>query len=123
MFNNKTDAQAWIENIKRFGSRLDLSRITKALAYLGNPHREFKSIHVAGTNGKGSTSNFIKNILVSAGFKVGLYTSPYVVEFNERIKINQINISDDDLLKYTNILYEVSQKFIEEDPENIITFF
>src|SRR6056297_3581384 len=106
MFNNLKAAQNWIENIKRFGSRLDLSRITKALNMLGNPHKEFKSIHVGGTNGKGSTSNFIKNILVEAGFKVGLYTSPYVVEFNERIRINQINISDKDFVSYANILYE-----------------
>ncbi|MDA3932518.1 MAG: bifunctional folylpolyglutamate synthase/dihydrofolate synthase [Tenericutes bacterium] len=123
MFNTKEDAQNWIENIKRFGSRLDLSRITKALEMLGNPHLEFKSIHVAGTNGKGSTSNFIKNILVEANQKVGLYTSPYVVEFNERIKINHKNISDDELIKYTNILHDISEKLIEEEPENIITFF
>ncbi|MFP4478167.1 MAG: bifunctional folylpolyglutamate synthase/dihydrofolate synthase [Candidatus Izemoplasmatales bacterium] len=123
MFNTKEEAQNWIENIKRFGSRLDLSRISKALEMLGNPHLEFKSIHVAGTNGKGSTSNFIKNILVDAGFKVGLYTSPYVVEFNERIKINQENIADDALVKYANILHEISDKLIEEDPDNIITFF
>jgi dihydrofolate synthase/folylpolyglutamate synthase len=123
MFKSKAEAQNWIEHIKRFGSRLDLSRITKALAMVGNPHREFKSIHVAGTNGKGSTSNYITNILMESGFKVGLYTSPYVVEFNERIKINQINIPDDKLLEYTEMMYDLSEKFKEEDPENIITFF
>ncbi|QWC00667.1 bifunctional folylpolyglutamate synthase/dihydrofolate synthase [Mycoplasmatota bacterium] len=123
MFTTREEAQNWIENIKRFGSRLDLSRITKVLEILENPHLDFKSIHVAGTNGKGSTSNFIKNILVDAGFKVGLYTSPYVVEFNERIKINHENISDEKLVEYTNILHDVSEKLIEENPENIITFF
>lgn len=123
MFQSKSDAQTWIEQIKRFGSRLDLSRITKALNRLGNPQDEFKTIHVAGTNGKGSTSNYITNILMSAGYKVGLFTSPYVVEFNERIKINQINISDKDLVKYTNILFELSKKMQEEDSEEIITFF
>lgn len=123
MFNNKSDAQNWIEHIKRFGSRLDLSRITKALAMLGNPHHDFKSIHVGGTNGKGSTSNYITNILMEAGYKVGLYTSPYVVEFNERIRINQINIPDDLLISYTETMYELSERFKAEDPENIITFF
>ncbi|QLY39642.1 bifunctional folylpolyglutamate synthase/dihydrofolate synthase [Hujiaoplasma nucleasis] len=123
MFTSKEQAQNWIENIKRFGSRLDLSRISKALEILGNPHKEFKSIHVAGTNGKGSTTNYIKNILVESGFKVGLYTSPYVVDFNERIKINHHNISDESLVYYTNILHDVSNKLIEEDEENIITFF
>ncbi|MFW5794281.1 MAG: bifunctional folylpolyglutamate synthase/dihydrofolate synthase [Bacillota bacterium] len=123
MFTSLDEAQNWIENIKRFGSRLDLSRITKALAMLGNPHKEFKSIHVGGTNGKGSTSNFIKNILVEAGFNVGLYTSPYVVEFNERIRINQVNISDKDLVNYANILYETSEKLQKDNSEEILTFF
>lgn len=123
MFQSTKEAQNWIEHIKRFGSRLDLSRISKALSILGDPQKAFKTIHVGGTNGKGSTSNYITNILMNAGLKVGLFTSPYVVEFNERIKINQINISDKDLLKYTNILYDLSQRMQEEDEENIITFF
>lgn len=123
MFKTKEESQNWIENIKRFGSRLDLSRIKRALELLGNPQHEFKSIHVAGTNGKGSTSSFIKNILVEAGYKVGLYTSPYVVEFNERIRINQTNITDEKLTYYTNILYDISERLLEEDEENIITFF
>jgi dihydrofolate synthase/folylpolyglutamate synthase len=123
MFKSKQDAQNWIEHIKRFGSRLDLSRITKALARLDNPHHAFKSIHVGGTNGKGSTSNFITNILMSAGYKVGLFTSPYVVDFNERIKVNQINITDDLLVHYTNMVYQVSLELLEENEEDIITFF
>lgn len=123
MFQTRSDAQAWIENIKRFGSRLDLSRITKVLEKLGNPHLSFKTIHVGGTNGKGSTSNYLTNILMSAGYKVGLFTSPYVVDFNERIKINQINISDDNLIKYTNVLHDVSLEMQSEDEDNIVTFF
>jgi len=123
MFSTKEQAQDWIEHIKRFGSRLDLSRITKALAKLGNPHKDFKSIHVGGTNGKGSTSNYITNILMDAGFEVGLYTSPYVVEFNERIKVNQKNIADEDLVKYANTLYDLSEAMIKENEEEILTFF
>ena len=66
----------------------DLSN-TRALAqYLGNPHNQFKSIHVAGTNGKGSTSHMLASILQEAGYKVGLYTSPHLKDFRERIKIN-----------------------------------
>ena len=123
MFQTKNEAQTWIEHIKRFGSRLDLSRITKALAWLGNPHHEFKSIHVAGTNGKGSTSNYLTNILMASGYKVGLFTSPYVVDFNERIKVNQINISDEDLIHYANIMYDISTRMQHEDENEIITFF
>jgi dihydrofolate synthase / folylpolyglutamate synthase len=66
----------------------DLSN-TQALAqYLGNPHNQFKSIHVAGTNGKGSTSHMLASVLQEAGYKVGLYTSPHLKDFRERIKIN-----------------------------------
>ncbi|HKL47265.1 MAG TPA: folylpolyglutamate synthase/dihydrofolate synthase family protein [Candidatus Izemoplasmatales bacterium] len=123
MFKTKADAQNWIEHIKRFGSRLDLTRISRALEMLGNPHHAFKSIHVGGTNGKGSTSNYITNILMEAGYKVGLYTSPYVIEFNERIRVDQINITDDRLIEYANILYDLSEQFKASDSENIITFF
>jgi len=67
---------------------------------LGNPHQKFKSIHVAGTNGKGSTSNMLAAILQSAGYKTGLYTSPHLKEFTERIKINGNDIPADYLIQF-----------------------
>jgi len=66
----------------------DIGNIIKASEILGNPHLDFKSIHIAGTNGKGSTSHMISSILQEAGYKVGLYTSPHLKDFRERIKIN-----------------------------------
>ena len=66
----------------------DLTNTIKLCEALGDPHRTFKSIHVAGTNGKGSTSHMLAAILQSAGYKTGLYTSPHLKEFTERIKIN-----------------------------------
>ena len=92
MFKTVEEAQSWIENIKRFGSKLDLKRMEKAISMLNHPEKAFKSIHVGGTNGKGSTSTYLKNILKEAGFKVGIYTSPYVVKFNERIGIKTISM-------------------------------
>ena len=71
----------------------DLSNTFKFSEYLNFPEREFKSVHVAGTNGKGSTSHMIASILQEAGYKVGLYTSPHLKDFRERIKINGIEVS------------------------------
>ncbi len=66
----------------------DLSRTIKLDEYLGNPHKNFKSVHIAGTNGKGSTSHMLASILQEAGYKVGLYTSPHLKDFRERIKVD-----------------------------------
>jgi len=97
----------FIDNSKKFGSRLELSRVEKLCELLGNPQDRLKCIHIAGTNGKGSTSVFIHNILVDAGYNTGLYTSPFIYDFNERIQINNTPISDGEL---TEIMTEVSEK-------------
>ena len=122
MFNTFQEAVIWIENAHRFGEKLDLVRMNLACELLGHPEKTFKSIHVAGTNGKGSTSNFIKNILYDAGYLVGIYTSPYVVKFNERIGLNSDYISDDDVVHYANILKELWDQ-VYRDYQDSITFF
>ena len=71
----------------------DLSNTLKLAEYLENPENGFKSIHVAGTNGKGSTSHMLASILQEAGYKVGLYTSPHLKDFRERIKINGVEVN------------------------------
>ena len=63
--------------------------------YLGNPHRAYKTIHVAGTNGKGSTSHLLAAVLQQSGYKVGLYTSPHLVDFRERIRVNGEKINEE----------------------------
>ena len=68
--------------------KADIGNIVKASEILKNPHLNFKSVHIAGTNGKGSTAHMISSILQEAGYKVGLYTSPHLKDFRERIKIN-----------------------------------
>ena len=73
-----------------FKYKLDLSSIKSACNLLHNPQNNFKSIHVAGTNGKGSSSHMLASVLQEAGYKVGLYTSPHLIDFRERIKINGI---------------------------------
>ena len=70
--------------------------------YLGYPHKNFKSIHIAGTNGKGSTSHMIASVLQAAGYKTGLYTSPHLLDFKERVKVNGIEISPDEVVIFMN---------------------
>lgn len=121
MFKNKDEAIFYIENIKRKEKRTNLNRMHRALEMLGNPERAYKVIHVAGTNGKGSTVSYLTNILMEAGFSVGSFISPYVIKFNERIMYNLSYISDEDLVKYANIIYDLKLKLEEED--EVITFF
>ncbi len=73
----------------------NLDRITALAAHLGNPHLKFKSIHVAGTNGKGSSSHMLASVLQEAGYNVGLYTSPHLKDFKERVRINGIPITEE----------------------------
>ena len=71
---------------------------------MGNPQHQLKCIHVGGTNGKGSTTNYLRSILQANGYTVGTFTSPYITKFNERICINDQQISDDDVLKHANFI-------------------
>jgi len=92
-----SEALAYIHSLEKFGINPGLERISDLCGLLGNPQDKLKYIHVAGTNGKGSTSTMISEILQEAGLKTGLYTSPYVIDFCERIQINSRMISHDDI--------------------------
>lgn len=98
---NYNEALEYIHGTRKFGSKLGLQNITELLRLLSNPQIGLKIIHVAGTNGKGSTSSFLSNILMEGNYKVGLFTSPYLEKFTERIRINFENISEDELAKVT----------------------
>jgi dihydrofolate synthase/folylpolyglutamate synthase len=78
----------YLFGLQRFGIKLGLENITTLLEILGNPHRDFPSVHVAGTNGKGSTAAFLESILRQSGLRTGLYTSPHLIDFSERIQVN-----------------------------------
>lgn len=86
-------------SLHAFGIKPGLERTLELSASLENPHTKFPSIHVAGTNGKGTTCSVIASCLQEAGYKVGLYTSPHIQRFNERIKVNGVEISDDELVE------------------------
>ena len=94
---NCNEAIEYIHSLEKFGIKPGLERISALCAALGNPQEKIKVIHVAGTNGKGSTSTVISNILLRSGYNVGLYTSPYVTDFRERIMFNGEMIAKDDL--------------------------
>ena len=81
-----TEAVEYIHSLLKFGIRPGLNGMDALLHFLGDPHKDLKYVHVAGTNGKGSTSTAISNVLTDAGYKVGLYTSPYVTDFLERVQ-------------------------------------
>ena len=98
-----------------FGQKLGLERIQALLGRLGNPERKFKSIHIAGTNGKGSTAAMIASILKSAGYQVGLYTSPHLVDFCERVQGKGSFISPGQVLHYARMI-----RAVEQEP---LTFF
>ncbi len=85
--------------LRRFGIKLELSTMSRILQNLGNPHLKFESIHISGTNGKGSIAVMLSSILQLAGYKTGLYTSPHLVTFNERIKINNRQVSNADVVR------------------------
>jgi dihydrofolate synthase/folylpolyglutamate synthase len=80
--------------LQKHGIKLALSNSHALMSLMGDPHRKFRSVHVAGTNGKGSTSAFIASMLQAAGYRVGLYTSPHLVSFTERIRINAVLITE-----------------------------
>lgn len=95
----------------------DLTNTIALCEAIGNPQNEFKSIHIAGTNGKGSVSHFLCSVLMETGFKTGLYTSPHLVDFRERIKVNGLMISEKEVVEYVTsqkkVIDEVQPSFFE----------
>ena len=95
---NYEEAVAYIEETPKFTTKNKLSHTKECLRRLGNPEKKFRVIHVAGTNGKGSTCAFLTSIFREAGYSCGLFTSPHLVTINERFQINEQNIDDDTFL-------------------------
>jgi len=121
MFKHIEEAVAWIEHQVKFKPKTDLDRMRAAAQALGNPQDAYKIIHVGGTNGKGSVVSYISTIL-NKHMKVGTYTSPYILKFNERIKVNLEMISDLDLLNYINQMYDFNETFKNSYGETLSFF-
>lgn len=103
---NITEAINYIEATNKFGTRLGLESMKNLLNEMGNPQDKLKFVHIAGTNGKGSTSAMIANTLKTAGYNTGLFTSPFLEKFNERIQLNNVPIDDDSLIAATSFVKE-----------------
>ena len=121
MFNTIDEVYDWLFNQKKLSKREDLSRIQRCCQELDlTPN--YPMIHIAGTNGKGSTASYIKNILKHTGRHVGLFVSPYVICFNERIQINDRMISNAEILYYANILKNYADEYFKKY-QDVIPFF
>ncbi|GAB4423416.1 MAG: folylpolyglutamate synthase/dihydrofolate synthase family protein [Thermodesulfovibrionales bacterium] len=116
-----SNAIDYLYGLQKYGIKFGLDNTIRLLALLGNPQDSFKSIHIAGTNGKGSTSAMIASILRAAGLKVGLFTSPHLVSFTERIRVDGVEITEKEVVELTKEIRDVvfrSQK-LEVRSQNI----
>lgn len=120
-----TDINSFIEFVesrKRFSKKVSLENMEYFVSLFDHPENKFNSIHVTGTNGKGSTVSYLKNIYLKNGYNVATFTSPYVIKFNERITYNNVNISDVDLLKYGNMILS-KYDYMEDNGHELPGFF
>ncbi len=117
----------YLFSLQSRGIKLGLHRIKALLNTLGNPEKNLRIIHVAGTNGKGSTCRIMHSILQAAGYKVGLYTSPHLIKFNERIKVGNTEISDVEIIKFIDnikpIIDQTNATFFEITTAMAIDYF
>ncbi|WP_100488720.1 bifunctional folylpolyglutamate synthase/dihydrofolate synthase [Sporolactobacillus pectinivorans] len=109
MFTTIKETLEWIHGLIPHGMKPGTQRMEWMLAKIGNPERRIRTIHVGGTNGKGSTVCYLRHIYQETGLKVGTFISPYITSFNERIMVNGVPISDEDLVKTANIVYPLTK--------------
>lgn len=112
----------YLDSLLKFGIKFGLDRITALADAFGNPHRQLRVIHVGGTNGKGSTCTFIASILREAGYRTGVYLSPYVFDVRERIQIDGNNISEDEFAALATEIRPVAEKIDETDLGEVTEF-
>jgi dihydrofolate synthase/folylpolyglutamate synthase len=108
------EALDWLYNVRRFGPHRTLEPTRHVLKLLGEPQESFKSIHVAGTNGKGSTSALTASIMEAAGYRTGLYTSPHLERFTERIKVNDAEIPEADVARLVELIKPLFEEMVKQ---------
>jgi dihydrofolate synthase/folylpolyglutamate synthase len=113
------DTIRYLYDLQKYGIKFGLENITRLMSALRDPHSAFPSVHVAGTNGKGSASAIIASILQAAGFRTGLFTSPHLVSFTERIRINGREISENDVIALAGEVRDIASGLEDFSP----TFF
>lgn len=95
-------AERFLLSREFFGMKLGLENVTEFLDQLGRPQDAYKTIHIAGTNGKGSTAAMLDSVLRAAGYKVGLFTSPHLVSYRERVKVNGVPITKQAVMRFVD---------------------
>ncbi|MFJ5715546.1 bifunctional folylpolyglutamate synthase/dihydrofolate synthase [Neobacillus sp. NPDC093127] len=115
MFSTYKEALEWIHARLRLGIKPGLKRMEWMMSRLGNPETKINTVHIGGTNGKGSTVTFLRSIHEAAGYTVGTFTSPYIEQFNERISVNGKPITDEELLKLANVIRPLADELEETE--------
>ena len=116
--NNYEEACNYISGIPKFAPKTELANTRNLLAALGNPQEKYKSLHVAGTNGKGSVCKMLSLMLQNEGHKVGLFISPHLIRMNERMSVNGCDISDEDFVEEFQTILDISKKLVEESSDS-----
>ena len=115
--------QDYLFGLKAKGVKFGIDRMRMLAAEIGHPELAVPVIHIAGTNGKGSTAAMVESILREAGFKVGLYSSPHLVKLGERVQVDRVRLTEQEILDYTVELQPVAVRLGQDDPDNHPSFF
>jgi dihydrofolate synthase / folylpolyglutamate synthase len=115
-----SNALEYLYSLEKFGMVFGLENVQWILNIIGNPHKFLKTVHIGGTNGKGSVAAMLSHILKAAGYRVGKYTSPHLVSFTERITINEVRITEAEV---ADLVASIRQRAESVDPKRIFTFF
>ena len=113
-FENAAQAVDWINGLRYAGEKNGLANMRALLERMGNPEKQLKMVHVAGTNGKGSTCSMLERMLRGCGYKTGLYTSPYLMRFPERMRVNGVPIDDESLVRIASRVREETEMLLQE---------
>ena len=116
------EARAFIDDTARYGAVLGLDSVTELMRRLGNPQDELKFVHIAGTNGKGSTLAYISTILKEAGYRVGRYISPTIFDYRERIQVNEEYITREGVARLAGQVREACEQMVQDGFSHPTTF-
>lgn len=119
---NYNEAMQYIESLGKFGIHLGMERITGLVELLDHPERKIRTIHITGTNGKGSVASYLSHILTASGKKTACYTSPHFVKYNERMSIDGVDISDEDFAAVTEETKAAVDTFLKNGGEQPTQF-
>lgn len=120
---NYQETLDWLFSLEAREIKFGLENTAELLRRMGDPQDKFRSVHVGGTNGKGSVSALISSSFREAGYRVGLYTSPHIVDFGERIQVDGTPLPKEDMLRLADVVRKISSQMADESPERKMTFF